>query len=83
MSCLVCKRIEQIKRGTNPYFVKELATGYVVLGDHQYCEGYTLFLAKEHKTELRQLDKKVKILFYLVQFFFQIIIIDFIKFIKL
>ena len=55
--CLVCDRIEMIKNGTNPYFVKELKTGYVVIGDHQHFYGYTLFLYKNHnKTELFQLD---------------------------
>ncbi len=44
MGCLICERIEQIKRGENPYFVCELSTGYVVLGDHQRFRGYTLFL---------------------------------------
>ncbi|MCR5297248.1 MAG: GNAT family N-acetyltransferase [Clostridiales bacterium] len=53
--CLICGRIEKIMQGTNPYFVKELETGYVVLGDHQYFEGYTLLLCKEHATELSQL----------------------------
>lgn len=43
MGCLICERIEQIKRGENPYFVCELSTGYVVLGDHQRFQGYTLF----------------------------------------
>ena len=28
--CLICERINMIKDGTNPYFVKELETGYVV-----------------------------------------------------
>lgn len=54
--CLVCNRINMIKDGTNPYFVKELETGYVVIGDHQHFRGYTLFLCKEHKMELFQLD---------------------------
>ncbi len=31
--CLICDRINMIKAGTNPYFVKELETGYVVIGD--------------------------------------------------
>ena len=35
--------------------MKELETGYVVLGDHQRFEGYTLLLCKEHATELHQL----------------------------
>lgn len=58
--CLICDRIEMIKRGENPYFVKELETGYVVTGDHQHFKGYTLFLCKEHKTELFQLERNVK-----------------------
>lgn len=55
--CLICDRIEMIKNGTNPYFVKELETGYVVIGDNQHFKGYTLFLCKQHKTELFYLDK--------------------------
>lgn len=55
--CFICERIEMIKNGTNPYFVKELETGYVVIGDHQYFKGYTLFLCKQHKTELHFLDE--------------------------
>ena len=64
MSCLICDRIQMIKEGNNPYFVCELETGYVVLGDHQRFKGYTLFLCKEHVTELHQLtyDFKMKYL---------------------
>ena len=57
--CLICDRIKMIKDGTNPYFVKELETGYVVIGDNQHFKGYTLFLHKEHKTER---CKKCKVL---------------------
>ena len=53
--CLVCDRIEKTREGKNPYFVRDLETGYVVLGDHQRFEGYTLLLCKEHATELNQL----------------------------
>lgn len=55
MGCLICERIGQIERGENPYFVCALSTGYVVLGDHQCFQGYTLFLCKRHVTELYQL----------------------------
>lgn len=61
--CLICERIDWIKEGRNPYFVKELETGYVVLGDHQYFKGYTLFLAKEHVTELHQMVPATKLKF--------------------
>ncbi len=44
--CIICDRIKMIKDGVNPYFVKELSTGYVVIGDNQHFKGYTLFLSK-------------------------------------
>lgn len=61
--CFICNRIKMIGEGTNPYFVKELKTGYVVIGDNQHFKGYTLFLSKEHKTELFQLDRPQKMMF--------------------
>ena len=61
--CLICQRIELIKKEENPYFVKELETGYLVIGDHQYFEGYSLFLAKEHVTELHHLEKETRLRF--------------------
>ena len=61
--CLICDRIKMIKDGTNPYFVKELETGYVVIGDHQHFKGYTLFLYKDHKTELFHLEPTQKMKF--------------------
>lgn len=60
MSCLICERIQMIKEGKNPYFVCELETGYVVLGDHQRFKGYTLFLCKQHSTELHLLESSFK-----------------------
>ena len=56
--CLICDRIDMIKKGCNPYFVRELETGYVVIGDNQHFFGYTLFLYKHHgdKTELFHLE---------------------------
>lgn len=50
--CFICNRIEMIQQGTNPYFVAELSTGYVVMGDNQYYKGLTFFLSKKHASEL-------------------------------
>jgi diadenosine tetraphosphate (Ap4A) HIT family hydrolase len=61
--CLICKRIKDIKLGNNPYFVKELETGYVVLGDFQFYKGYTLFLNKIHVNELHELDINTRVAF--------------------
>ena len=54
--CLICDRIRLIREDQNPYFVCELKTGYVVVGDHQFFRGYTLFLCKDHKRELHELE---------------------------
>ena len=61
--CFICERIEMIKKGENQYFVKELETGYVVLGDNQHFNGYTIFLCKQHKTELFELENNFKLKF--------------------
>ncbi len=54
--CMICDRIAMIQNGANPYFVREMETGYVVIGDKQYFPGYTLFLCKQHETELFHLE---------------------------
>lgn len=58
--CVICDRIQVIKSGTNPFFAKELDTGYVVIGDNQHFKGYTLFLLKEHLTELYELEDDIR-----------------------
>lgn len=58
--CSVCARIELTQQGRNRYFVRELETGYVVLGDYQRFPGYTLFLCKRHATELHQLEPEFR-----------------------
>ncbi len=59
-SCLICERIELVKQGKNPYFVKELKSGYVVLGDFQFYKGYTVFLSKTHTDELHKLGEPLR-----------------------
>lgn len=58
--CGVCERIKETKEGKNPFLVKELDTGYVVIGDYQHFKGYTLFLYKDHVVELFDLDKELR-----------------------
>ena len=52
MRCLICERSNMIKQGNNPY---------VVIGDYQHFYGYTLFLCKQHVTELHNLSYEFKI----------------------
>lgn len=53
----MCKVIEQIKNGKNPWFVKEMETGYIILGWNQHFYGYSLFICKQHVSELFELEK--------------------------
>ncbi len=59
--CLICDRIREIREGRNALFVKELSTGFIVLGDFQFWRGYTLFLCKEHVTELHDLPRDLRL----------------------
>jgi diadenosine tetraphosphate (Ap4A) HIT family hydrolase len=61
--CLICDRIALIRKNANKYFVAEMETGFIVLGDHQLFRGYSLFLSKEHKQELHQLEPDFRKLF--------------------
>lgn len=58
--CFVCKRIAKTKCGENPFFVRELETGYVVIGDFQRFKGYTLFLCKFCASELHFLPADIR-----------------------
>ena len=51
------------KHKSGNFSARDKETGYVVIGDHQYFEGYTLFLAKEHVTELHHLKPSIKLRF--------------------
>lgn len=60
MNCDMCKAIEQIKDGKNPWFVKELETGYVIFGWNQHFYGYVIFICKKHVTELWELEENFR-----------------------
>jgi len=57
-SCFACDRIQSIKQGKNPYFVKELSESYLVLEDHQPTLGWCILLLKDHHEHLGELSKK-------------------------
>lgn len=59
-NCLICDRIDLIKKNDNKFFVKELVSGYVVLADHQFYKGYTIFLSKIHTDELHKLKNSTR-----------------------
>lgn len=58
--CSICDEIAAIHNGTHPLFIKELPTGYLVLGDFQFYPGYCIFLCKRHANELHELPKEFR-----------------------
>ena len=59
MNCSMCDSIKNIKK--DPYLIMELETGYAMLGWHQRFKGYTVFICKQHASELHELEKSFKI----------------------
>ena len=49
-------RIESCKNGTNPTFITELKSGYVVIGDTQFLPGYCVLLYKDNIKTLNDLE---------------------------
>lgn len=44
MSTIIHKRVEEARNGTNPKVITHVKSGWVVLGDAQFVEGYCLLL---------------------------------------
>ncbi len=49
-------RIESCRNGTNPTFITELKSGYVVIGDTQFLPGYCVLLYKHNIKTLNELE---------------------------
>ena len=61
--CFICQRVVACQNGTNPHFVCEVPSGYVVLCDQQTYRGYTILLSRYCKTELSQLTNEQRLQF--------------------
>jgi len=59
-SCVICKRIEMWKQDENPYFIHEFKHSIFVVGDHQFYEGYSLLLFKDHERDITDLPLDIQ-----------------------
>ena len=53
--CFICKRVEMVRDGINPYLIHEFKSSIFVMGDHQLYKGMSFLLLKNHYTELHQI----------------------------
>jgi diadenosine tetraphosphate (Ap4A) HIT family hydrolase len=54
---MICDQIANWRDNENPFFIYEFRHSIFVLGMHQYFQGYSLILLKEHVRELHELDE--------------------------
>lgn len=53
-NCNICKRLKQF--ASDPALVYEFPNSVLLLGNHQYFQGYCILLYKRHVRELHELD---------------------------
>ncbi len=56
MSTIIHKRVEECRKGTNPKAICRVQSGWVVLGDVQFLEGYSLILPDPVVADLNELS---------------------------
>lgn len=52
MSCPLCERVELMKAGKYPYLIHEFKHSFLMLGDHQFFNGYSVLVSKQHYKEI-------------------------------
>lgn len=57
MNCLLCDRIEAIKKNEYPFLIHEFEESYLLLGEHQFYKGYCVLLSKSHFREMTDMPK--------------------------
>ncbi len=55
--CLICQRVTSAQADQNPTVIHEFESSYLVLGDHQFFEGYSVLILKKHVRELHELSE--------------------------
>lgn len=52
MNCPLCERVSLTKNKNYPYLVHEFKHSYLMLGEHQFFQGYCVLVAKDHFKEM-------------------------------
>lgn len=52
MTCLLCNRVELTKNCKYPYLIHEFKHSYLMLGEHQFFQGYSVLVLKDHYREM-------------------------------
>ncbi len=52
MNCPLCERVTKTQNHNYPYLIHEFKHSYLMLGEHQFYQGYSVLVAKEHYKEM-------------------------------
>lgn len=52
MTCTLCQRVSLTQSNQYPFLIHEFANSYLMLGEHQFYEGYCVLVAKNHYREI-------------------------------
>lgn len=58
--CPLCERSKRCNDKTYPYLIHEFKHSYFILGEHQFFQGYSLLLLKDHHKEMTDLSAEVQ-----------------------
>lgn len=58
--CVFCKRIEKLQQGEDPHFIHEFKHSIFVVGDHQFYQGYSQLILKQHVEDVTDLPSDIQ-----------------------
>lgn len=59
--CPLCERVSLASQGQYPYLIHEFKNSYLMLGEHQFFEGYSVLVSKTHHKEMTDLADNIQI----------------------
>lgn len=59
--CAICQKVQACDSGTEPGFIEEFRYSFFLLGDHQYFEGYSMVILKDHVRDMMDLSARLQI----------------------
>lgn len=60
MSCPLCDRVTLTKAKNYPYLIHEFKNSYLMLGEHQFFQGYSVLVAKDHYREMTDVPSPMR-----------------------
>lgn len=57
MACPLCERVTLTKNKNYPFLIHEFKNSYLMLGEHQFYEGYSVLVSKKHYREMTDIPE--------------------------